>query len=136
MHSSKSNIDEKCSAHLVYFYFFPSFHVVKIKGFHLMMKVPVVSLTGSDIVESNPGKFRLGESELKERKDFVERTRKSVQVRPLFDFFKVYTACCYSPGVIMFLCFSCVSQFIWTPFWAMFQWFEDICSGGTAECDT
>ncbi|KAG5854015.1 syntaxin-10 [Anguilla anguilla] len=31
------------------------------------------------IVESNPGKFRLGENELQERKDFVERTRQSVQ---------------------------------------------------------
>uniref|UniRef100_A0A3B4G889 Syntaxin 10 n=1 Tax=Pundamilia nyererei TaxID=303518 RepID=A0A3B4G889_9CICH len=31
------------------------------------------------IVESNPGKFRLGDNELQERKDFVERTRKSVQ---------------------------------------------------------
>ncbi|XP_061626643.1 syntaxin-10 [Phyllopteryx taeniolatus] len=31
------------------------------------------------IVESNPGKFRLGDEELQERKDFVERTRKSVQ---------------------------------------------------------
>lgn len=96
-----------------------------------MMKVPVVSLTGSDIVESNPGKFRLGESELKERKDFVERTRKSVQVK-LFDFFEIFAPRCYSPGVIM----SSVSQFIWTPLWAMFQWFEDIYSGDTAECDT
>uniref|UniRef100_A0A3B4WXH8 Syntaxin 10 n=1 Tax=Seriola lalandi dorsalis TaxID=1841481 RepID=A0A3B4WXH8_SERLL len=32
------------------------------------------------IVESNPGKFRLGDNELQERRDFVERTRKSVQV--------------------------------------------------------
>ncbi|XP_061131406.1 syntaxin-10 [Syngnathus typhle] len=31
------------------------------------------------IVESNPGKFRLGHEELQERRDFVERTRKSVQ---------------------------------------------------------
>ncbi|XP_077379585.1 syntaxin-10 isoform X1 [Festucalex cinctus] len=31
------------------------------------------------IVESNPGKFRLGVEELQERRDFVERTRKSVQ---------------------------------------------------------
>ncbi|XP_007230059.1 syntaxin-10 [Astyanax mexicanus] len=31
------------------------------------------------IVESNPGKFRLGENELQERRDFVERTRKAVQ---------------------------------------------------------
>ncbi|KAG5278750.1 hypothetical protein AALO_G00102330 [Alosa alosa] len=31
------------------------------------------------IVESNPGKFRLGENELQERRDFVERTRQSVQ---------------------------------------------------------
>ncbi|XP_063055219.1 syntaxin-10 [Engraulis encrasicolus] len=31
------------------------------------------------IVESNPGKFRLGENELQERMDFVERTRQSVQ---------------------------------------------------------
>ncbi|XP_028267718.1 syntaxin-10 isoform X1 [Parambassis ranga] len=31
------------------------------------------------IVESNPGKFRLGDNELQERRDFVERTRKSVQ---------------------------------------------------------
>ncbi|MEQ2224319.1 Syntaxin-10 [Ilyodon furcidens] len=31
------------------------------------------------IVESNPGKFKLGENELQERRDFVERTRKSVQ---------------------------------------------------------
>lgn len=69
---------------------------MKIKEFNLMMKVPVVSLTGSDIVESNPGKFRLGESELKERKDFVERTRKSVQVKLLFDFFEVFAARCYS----------------------------------------
>lgn len=56
----KSTIKEKSSAHRVKF---------------------DVSLTGSDIVESNPGKFRLGESELKERKDFVERTRSSVQVK-------------------------------------------------------
>lgn len=46
-----------------------------------MVFLPAVSLTGSDIVESNPGKFRLGESELKERKDFVEITRRSVQVK-------------------------------------------------------
>uniref|UniRef100_A0A3B5MBR0 Syntaxin 10 n=1 Tax=Xiphophorus couchianus TaxID=32473 RepID=A0A3B5MBR0_9TELE len=32
------------------------------------------------IVESNPGKFRLGDNELQERRDFVERTRKSVQL--------------------------------------------------------
>lgn len=76
-----------------------------------MMKVPVVSLTGSDIVESNPGKFRLGESELKERKDFVERTRKSVQVNLLFDFFEVCAACCYSPGVIMFFCLSRLNSY-------------------------
>ncbi|XP_068460346.1 syntaxin-10-like [Clinocottus analis] len=31
------------------------------------------------IVESNPGKFRLGEEELRERRSFVERTRHSVQ---------------------------------------------------------
>ncbi|XP_036000771.1 syntaxin-10 isoform X2 [Fundulus heteroclitus] len=31
------------------------------------------------IVESNPGKFKLGENELQERRGFVERTRKSVQ---------------------------------------------------------
>ncbi|XP_056135948.1 syntaxin-10-like [Lampris incognitus] len=31
------------------------------------------------IVESNPGKFRLGENELQERRDFVERTRLAVQ---------------------------------------------------------
>ncbi|XP_061840235.1 syntaxin-10-like isoform X2 [Nerophis lumbriciformis] len=31
------------------------------------------------IVESNPGKFRLGEDELRERRGFVEQTRKSVQ---------------------------------------------------------
>uniref|UniRef100_A0A8C6UDV4 Syntaxin 10 n=1 Tax=Neogobius melanostomus TaxID=47308 RepID=A0A8C6UDV4_9GOBI len=31
------------------------------------------------IVESNPGKFRLGDDELQERRDFVERTRESVQ---------------------------------------------------------
>uniref|UniRef100_A0A4W5K3G2 Syntaxin 6/10/61 N-terminal domain-containing protein n=1 Tax=Hucho hucho TaxID=62062 RepID=A0A4W5K3G2_9TELE len=31
------------------------------------------------IVESNPGKFRLGENELQERRDFVERTRQAVQ---------------------------------------------------------
>ncbi|XP_038146548.1 syntaxin-10 [Cyprinodon tularosa] len=31
------------------------------------------------IVESNPGKFKLGDNELQERRDFVERTRKSVQ---------------------------------------------------------
>ncbi|KAJ8263835.1 hypothetical protein GJAV_G00141830 [Gymnothorax javanicus] len=31
------------------------------------------------IVESNPGKFRLGEKELQERKAFVERTRDTVQ---------------------------------------------------------
>lgn len=49
-----------------------------------MVDLPVVSLTASDIVESNPGKFRLGETELKERKDFVERTRKSVQVKLLW----------------------------------------------------
>lgn len=54
-----------------------------------MVYLPVVSLTGSDIVESNPGKFRLGESELKERKDFVERTRESVQVKLPFDFFQL-----------------------------------------------
>ncbi|KAI4879185.1 hypothetical protein NFI96_032846, partial [Prochilodus magdalenae] len=32
------------------------------------------------IVESNPGKFRLGENELQERREFVERTRTAVQV--------------------------------------------------------
>uniref|UniRef100_A0A672T9Z9 Syntaxin-10-like n=1 Tax=Sinocyclocheilus grahami TaxID=75366 RepID=A0A672T9Z9_SINGR len=32
------------------------------------------------IVEANPGKFRLGEPELLERQEFVERTRKSVQL--------------------------------------------------------
>ncbi|XP_070779432.1 syntaxin-10 isoform X2 [Enoplosus armatus] len=32
-----------------------------------------------NIVESNPGKFKLGDDELLERRDFVERTRKSVQ---------------------------------------------------------
>uniref|UniRef100_A0A3P8X531 Syntaxin 10 n=1 Tax=Cynoglossus semilaevis TaxID=244447 RepID=A0A3P8X531_CYNSE len=32
------------------------------------------------IVESNPGKFRLGDNELQERRDFVDRTRKAVQV--------------------------------------------------------
>ncbi|XP_016422206.1 syntaxin-10-like [Sinocyclocheilus rhinocerous] len=32
------------------------------------------------IVEANPGKFRLGEPELQERQEFVERTRKSVQL--------------------------------------------------------
>ncbi|XP_028830645.1 syntaxin-10 [Denticeps clupeoides] len=32
------------------------------------------------IVESNPGKFRLAENELEERRNFVERTRNSVQV--------------------------------------------------------
>uniref|UniRef100_A0A3Q3M8C0 Syntaxin 10 n=1 Tax=Labrus bergylta TaxID=56723 RepID=A0A3Q3M8C0_9LABR len=32
-----------------------------------------------NIVESNPGKFKLGEDELKERRDFVERTRSAVQ---------------------------------------------------------
>ncbi|XP_015229547.1 PREDICTED: syntaxin-10 [Cyprinodon variegatus] len=31
------------------------------------------------IVESNPGKFKLGDNELQERRNFVERTRKSVQ---------------------------------------------------------
>ncbi|KAJ4944964.1 hypothetical protein JOQ06_013503 [Pogonophryne albipinna] len=31
------------------------------------------------IVESNPGKFRLGDDELQERRAFVERTRTSVQ---------------------------------------------------------
>ncbi|KAI4788341.1 hypothetical protein KUCAC02_035913 [Chaenocephalus aceratus] len=31
------------------------------------------------IVESNPGKFRLGDDELQERRAFVERTRASVQ---------------------------------------------------------
>ncbi|KAL4648550.1 syntaxin-10 [Arapaima gigas] len=31
------------------------------------------------IVESNPGKFRLTDNELQERKDFVERTRQAVQ---------------------------------------------------------
>ncbi|XP_030638147.1 syntaxin-10 [Chanos chanos] len=31
------------------------------------------------IVESNPGKFRLGENELQERKTFVQRTQQSVQ---------------------------------------------------------
>ncbi|XP_017293404.1 syntaxin-10 isoform X1 [Kryptolebias marmoratus] len=31
------------------------------------------------IVESNPGKFKLGDNELQERKRFVDRTRKSVQ---------------------------------------------------------
>lgn len=41
----------------------------------------VESLTRSGIVESNPGKFRLGDNELQERRDFVERTRKSVQVK-------------------------------------------------------
>lgn len=64
--------------------------------------LPVVSLTGSDIVESNPGKFRLGESELKERKDFVERTRKSVQVK-----------LCSDSASAAFLCTSrCVSCFV------------------------
>ncbi|KAF7655707.1 hypothetical protein LDENG_00051860 [Lucifuga dentata] len=33
----------------------------------------------SGIVESNPGKFKLGENELQERRDFVERTRQAVQ---------------------------------------------------------
>lgn len=61
-------------------------------------------------MESNPGKFRLGESELKERKDFVERTRKSVQVKLSF------AACCYSPGVFYLLC---MCQLIWKPFWAV-----------------
>ncbi len=37
-------------------------------------------MTVSGIVEANPGKFRLGEHELQERREFVERTRKSVQV--------------------------------------------------------
>ncbi|XP_068177042.1 syntaxin-10-like isoform X2 [Antennarius striatus] len=32
-----------------------------------------------NIVESNPGKFKLSDSELQERRDFVDRTRKSVQ---------------------------------------------------------
>lgn len=41
----------------------------------------VESLTRSGIVESNPGKFRLGDNELQERRDFVEQTRKSVQVK-------------------------------------------------------
>ncbi|XP_062311715.1 syntaxin-10 [Osmerus eperlanus] len=31
------------------------------------------------IVESNPGKFKLGDNELQERRDFVERTRQAVQ---------------------------------------------------------
>ena len=58
------------------------------KALHtLLVCLQVVSLIGSDIVESNPGKFRLGESELKERKDFVERTRTSVQVKHHSDFF-------------------------------------------------
>ena len=35
----------------------------------------------SGIVESNPGKFRLGENELQERRAFVEMTRQAVQVR-------------------------------------------------------
>lgn len=37
-------------------------------------------MTVSGIVEANPGKFRLGEHELQERREFVERTRKSVQL--------------------------------------------------------
>lgn len=49
-------------------------------------KPSVGSLTGSDIVESNPGKFKLGDNELQERRDFVERTRKSVQVNCIKDF--------------------------------------------------
>ncbi|KAM7009618.1 syntaxin-10 [Tautogolabrus adspersus] len=32
-----------------------------------------------NIVESNPGKFKLGDDELQERRDFVERTRSAVQ---------------------------------------------------------
>ncbi len=40
-------------------------------------------MTVSGIVEANPGKFRLGEHELQERREFVERTRKSVQVCPV-----------------------------------------------------
>lgn len=69
----------------------------------LIMCLPVFSLTGSDIVESNPGKFRLGETELKERKDFVERTRKSVQVKLPFDFFHLVLL---TPGrVLCFVCF-------------------------------
>lgn len=68
------------------------------------MCLPVVSLTGSDIVESNPGKFRLGETELKERKDFVERTRKSVQVKLPFDFFHLVLL---TPRrILCFVCFS------------------------------
>ncbi|XP_051528203.1 syntaxin-10-like isoform X2 [Myxocyprinus asiaticus] len=35
---------------------------------------------GSGIVEANPGKFHLGEHELQERREFVERTRNSVQL--------------------------------------------------------
>lgn len=51
--------------------------------FVCLFVVVVWSLTGSGIVESNPGKFRLGDNELQERRDFVERTRKSVQVSEL-----------------------------------------------------
>lgn len=92
------------------------------------MWAPFISLTGSDIVESNPGKFRLGESELKERKDFVERTRKSVQVKLSLI---TYRICCFLlfPGcVLSFLC-VCVSSYGGLS--GLFQWFEDIYSGGT-----
>lgn len=99
-----------------------------------MVYLPVVSLTGSDIVESNPGKFRLGESELKERKDFVERTRESVQVKlPLISFSLFFFYFFLSPGVFYVLC---VSQLIWASFRAMFQCFEDIYSESAADCDT
>lgn len=46
----------------------------------------VGTLTGSGIVESNPGKFKLGDNELQERRGFVERTRGSVQVTIDTDF--------------------------------------------------
>ena len=43
---------------------------------------PSLTSGAPGIVESNPGKFRLGENELQERRAFVEQTRVSVQVPP------------------------------------------------------
>lgn len=58
-------------------------------------------LTGSDIVESNPGKFKLGDNELQERRDFVERTRTSVQVN--FHQLKLFFFCCDFSAMSLFV---------------------------------
>lgn len=62
-------------------------------------------------MESNPGKFRLGESELKERKDFVERTRSSVQVKCSFDFCQGFFFLCsmYSMFCVRLSSYGCLS---------------------------